>query len=153
MIELIMGFERDSFGCSYILLERRQFLQILYDTLPDKTRIRTDCGIKDVKHVAGGVEVTLSNGEVEVGDMVLGCDGTYSAVRSKMWDYANKMTPGLITTKEKTCEFVPCSYQVLVAGINLSGLANEYSAYVSLQNRLEGHSGSHSPDARGPRQT
>lgn len=94
-----------SHGSGLLLLERREFLQILYDGLPDKSPIRTSCGVKDIKHIPGGVEVTLSNGKVETGDMVLGCDGVYSLTRSFMWDHANKTTPDLITVKEKRSTF------------------------------------------------
>ncbi|KAK4240606.1 hypothetical protein C8A03DRAFT_13092 [Achaetomium macrosporum] len=96
------GYLEENHGSDLLLLERREFLQILYDGLPDKSRIKTSCGVQDIKHVPGGVQVTLSNGDVETGDMVLGCDGVYSLVRSFMWDEANKSSPDLITVKEKT---------------------------------------------------
>ena len=57
--------------------------------------------MEDVIEDANGVEVRLSNGKVERGDLVLGCDGVYSPVRTIMWDHANRATPGLITTQEK----------------------------------------------------
>jgi len=87
-----------------LLLERREFLRILYDGLPDKTRIRTKCQVKDVKQLISGVEVTMADGTVERGDIVVGCDGVNSLVREIMWDFANKTTPGMITAKEKTCK-------------------------------------------------
>ena len=89
-----------------MVLERREFLQILYDQLPDKSYIKTSSGVKDIKNIPGGVEVTLTNGDVERGDIVLGADGVYSMVRSVMWEQANKATPGLITVQEKTSEYV-----------------------------------------------
>lgn len=85
-----------------LLIERRQFLQEMYDTLPDKTYVKTSCPVYNIKQDPTGVEVTLSNGEVERGDLILGCDGVYSSVKSIMWDYANKASPGMITVKEKT---------------------------------------------------
>ncbi|KAG8163816.1 hypothetical protein KVR01_005734 [Diaporthe batatas] len=88
-------------GSGLLLIERRQFLQELYDTLPNNSYIRTDAGVRDIKMTPGGVEVELNNGDVEKGDLVLGCDGVYSRVRTIMWDYANKMTPGLIPVEEK----------------------------------------------------
>ncbi|KAK9414811.1 putative FAD/NAD(P)-binding domain-containing protein [Seiridium unicorne] len=92
----------ENHGSGMLLLERREFLQILYDGLPDKSHIRTSSPVKDIRHFADRVEVTLSNGEVEMGDMVLGCDGVHSVVRALMWDHANKSVPGLITVREKT---------------------------------------------------
>jgi 2-polyprenyl-6-methoxyphenol hydroxylase-like FAD-dependent oxidoreductase len=73
--------------------------------LPDKTPIKTASSVQDIKHVSGGVQVTLANDHVETGDMVLGCDGVYSAVRNFMWEHANKITPELVTVKEKTGKF------------------------------------------------
>lgn len=55
-----------------------------------------------MKQLDSGVEVKLSDGTIEKGDMVLGCDGVYSLMRGLMWDHANKTTTGLITAKEKT---------------------------------------------------
>lgn len=85
-------------------MERREFLKILYEGLPDKSYIRTGCSIKDIKHSDDGIEVTMADGSVEKGDMVLGCDGVYSKTRSIMWDHADKISPGLITDSEKTCK-------------------------------------------------
>ncbi|KAI0886564.1 FAD binding domain protein [Annulohypoxylon maeteangense] len=93
---------QENHGIGFYPLERRRFLQILYDALPDKSFIKTDANVEAVDQNANGVEVRLSNGDVEVGDMVLGCDGVHSVMRSLMWDYANKTSPGLIRTSEKT---------------------------------------------------
>ncbi len=90
-----------SHGSGLLLIERRQFLQDLYDTLPDKTRIRTSCNVLDIKQDEDGVEVILANGEVERGDLVVGCDGVYSFVRRILWEHANATSPGLITVEEK----------------------------------------------------
>ncbi|KAF7537958.1 hypothetical protein G7054_g3319 [Neopestalotiopsis clavispora] len=104
--EMLMnnGFFRHvekNFGIGYILLERRRFLEILYESLPDKSYIKTGCGVKEVKHVGDQVQVTLFDGQIETGDIVLGCDGAHSIVRNIMWEHANKITPGIITAKEK----------------------------------------------------
>ncbi len=66
-----------------------------------------DCAVREVKQSVSGVEVMLNDGTIEIGDMVLGCDGVHSLVRSAMWDHASKTTAGLITAEEKTCE---CKY-------------------------------------------
>jgi 2-polyprenyl-6-methoxyphenol hydroxylase-like FAD-dependent oxidoreductase len=90
-----------SHGSGLLLIERRQFLQDLYDTLPEKTRIKTSCTVLDIKQDDDGVEVILANGEVERGDLVLGCDGVYSFVRRILWEHANRKSPGLISVDEK----------------------------------------------------
>lgn len=53
-----------------LLIERRQFLQELYDNLPDKSYIKTGCPVYNVKQDENGVEVVLENGQVEKGDLV-----------------------------------------------------------------------------------
>lgn len=60
--------------------------------------------MKEVKHVGDQVQVTLFDGQIETGDIVLGCDGAHSIVRNIMWEHANKITPGIITAKEKASE-------------------------------------------------
>lgn len=95
----------NSHGTDMLLLERREFLRILHDGMPDKSHIRTGSSIKKIVHAQDRVEVTLFDGSVEVGDIVMGCDGVYSTVRSLMWEHAAHVTPGLITAKEKTSEF------------------------------------------------
>ncbi|KAL5084590.1 hypothetical protein Trisim1_011592 [Trichoderma cf. simile WF8] len=89
-------------GIGFYPLERQNFLQILYDGLPDKSFIRTNAGVEDVAQFADRVEVKLKDGSVEVGDMVLGCDGVHSHMRTLMWQHAGKTSPGLIPNTEKT---------------------------------------------------
>jgi 2-polyprenyl-6-methoxyphenol hydroxylase-like FAD-dependent oxidoreductase len=88
-------------GSDMLLLERRNFLQLLYDNLPDKSHVRLGSKISDIKHTDEGIEVHLANGDVEKGDIVIGCDGVYSTTRNFMWDHASRVTPGLITLDEK----------------------------------------------------
>ncbi|KAI2838657.1 hypothetical protein CBS12448_10830 [Aspergillus niger] len=89
-------------GIGFFPLERRNLLQILYDGLPDQSFVRTKAIIENVKQFPDRVEVCLADGRVETGDMVLGCDGVHSLIRSFMWDHATKTSPGLIQVKEKT---------------------------------------------------
>jgi 2-polyprenyl-6-methoxyphenol hydroxylase-like FAD-dependent oxidoreductase len=85
-------------------IERIDLLQILYDNLPDKSLVKTQIKITDVKQFSNSVEVHLSDGTVETGDMIIGADGVHTLMRSYMWDYAAKVSPGLITAAEKTCK-------------------------------------------------
>ncbi|KAI5867263.1 FAD binding domain protein [Durotheca rogersii] len=102
----------DNHGFGMLNIERREFLEALYETLPDKTRVKTNSPVHSITQDENGVEVVLSNGEVYKGDLVLGCDGVYSMVKSIMWDYANKASPGMITVKEKTA--IKADYKCLV---------------------------------------
>ena len=97
-----------------LLLERRQFLQDLYDTLPDKTPIKTSAVIEDIQQDEYGVEVLLSNGQVERGDLVMGCDGVHSFMRRTLWEHANKTALSLITVEEKLNR----SLQPLMSGMH-----------------------------------
>ncbi|OTA86299.1 hypothetical protein M434DRAFT_24241 [Hypoxylon sp. CO27-5] len=92
---------RENHGKDFLLFERQKFLQILYDNLPDKSPIQLGYPVKTLRHLQNGIEVTLGDGHVEVGDILLGCDGVHSLVRSLMWEYANQTVPGSITVREK----------------------------------------------------
>lgn len=102
-------------------MERREFLQILYDALPDKSFVVTEAEITDVIEFLDRVEAHLADGTVQTGDMVLGCDGVHSLIRSIMWDHAGKKSPGLIKDEEKTCtswlQGCRCSHHVLIDGL------------------------------------
>ncbi|KAL7952181.1 FAD binding domain protein [Trichoderma compactum] len=89
-------------GIGFYPLERQNLLQILYDGLPDKSFIRTNSGVEDVAQFTDRVEVKLKDGSVEVGDMVLGCDGVHSHMRTLSLQHAGKTSPGLIPNTEKT---------------------------------------------------
>jgi 2-polyprenyl-6-methoxyphenol hydroxylase-like FAD-dependent oxidoreductase len=99
------GDDISSHGHDVMLLERRQFLQNLYDCLPSKESIRLGCEVQDVREYEDGVEVILSDGSIERGDIVVGADGVRSPMRSIMWDHANKRKPGSIGIEEKKSMF------------------------------------------------
>ncbi len=86
------------------MLERRAFLQLLYDGLLDKSCVRFNAKVIDIEECVDDVQVKLADGTVEKGDIVIGCDGVHSLVRDLMWKHANKLQPDFITAKEKTCE-------------------------------------------------
>ena len=93
-----------------LLLERRAFLQLLYDSLSEKSHVRFNAKVIDIEERFNGVEVKLADGTVEKGDIIIGCDGVHSLVRELMWKNANKSQPGFITAKEKTCKhFIPAA--------------------------------------------
>lgn len=90
-----------SHGRDVLLLERRAFLELLYDTLPDKSKILFNKQVTEVVESKDGVEVFFADGTSEKGDVVVGSDGVHSAVRQAMWDHANAAEPGTITVQEK----------------------------------------------------
>lgn len=94
---------RFSHGHDVLVLERRIFLNILYEGLPDHSRVRLGAKVTDVYDGVDGVEARLADGTSENGDIIIGCDGVHSLIRETMWDQGNSSVPGLITVQEKKC--------------------------------------------------
>ncbi|KAF7590326.1 hypothetical protein BBP40_002976 [Aspergillus hancockii] len=105
------------------VLERRRFLEILYENHPDKSKIRSGAAVVDVIDHDKGIRVILADGSVEEGDLVIGCDGVHSNIRNIMWRNANAAVPGMITTSEKKSLF--CDWTAL-AGFSptIPGMSN-----------------------------
>jgi len=85
-------------------MERRLALEIMYDNLPDKSKILSGKKATHVSETQNGVRVTLADGSHEEGDIVVGCDGVRSMVRDKIWEMADKAAPNLISDREKNCK-------------------------------------------------
>lgn len=106
-------------GYPDLTLERREFLQILYDELPDKSKVLTGKRVKHVEDNEEEISVELTDGSVEKGDLVVGGDGVHSTIRGAMWATANKAIPGFISEKEKQSEhgvfesYRPCALTLL----------------------------------------
>lgn len=98
-------------GYPDLTLERREFLQVLYDELPDKSKILTDRRVKHVVDNDDEAYVELKDGSVERGDIIVGGDGVHSTVRQVMWDTANKAIPDFISKREKESE--QCLFRTL----------------------------------------
>lgn len=90
------------YGYEFRVLERRTFVQLLYDNLANKSKILTGKRVFDIIHTSSGVRVLFEDGACE-GDIVVGCDGIHSTIRQIMWENANKSLPGLISADEKRC--------------------------------------------------
>lgn len=100
-----------SFGYPISFLERRKLLEILYDALPDKTRVqvnKTVCSIDEhAGEGKGGVRVRTLDGEVYEGDIVVGADGVHSRTRSEMWRLSSTPGQAEIPTSDRSSRF-PC---------------------------------------------
>jgi len=66
----------------YILFRRADLQGALYDLVRDRVDTRFDAEIQKVHSIAAGVEVRLSDGRVERGDVLVGADGIHSRVRA-----------------------------------------------------------------------
>lgn len=65
----------------YILFRRADLQAALYDLVREHTDTRFGTQITEVCHTTGGVEVRLSDGRSERGDLLVGADGIHSRVR------------------------------------------------------------------------
>ena len=95
---------RFSLGYDCLVLERQAYLRILYENIIEKTKVLTGRRVIDVCETPDGVRVHLEGGRWEHGDIVVGCDGVHSIVRTMMWKHAKVTVPGLISTPEKMGE-------------------------------------------------
>lgn len=84
------------FGYSVCLLPRKRLIQLLYDHLEDKSKVHAGHGKRVIRvdHSVDGVEVFTEDGSSYSGDVVVGCDGIHSSVRSEMWRHADLNQPG-----------------------------------------------------------
>jgi FAD dependent monooxygenase len=66
--------------------------------------IRLSEKVTAIKHSENGVSVTMANGKIYRGHLVIGADGVHSRVCSEMWRAAEKADPGSVTAHERTSE-------------------------------------------------
>ena len=102
-----------SHGYDYLNVERRAFLQTMFDCLPAKEVIKTQQCITEIIECEEGIKVVLADGTIERGDIIVGCDGVNSIVRQAMWVNAHRTVPGHIAVTETRGEvfvttFNPC---------------------------------------------
>ena len=101
----------NSNGYDFLNLERRAFLQTLYDCLPDKAVVKAHQRITNIIEDENGVQVVTVDGTVEHGDILIGCDGVKSTVRNAMWANADRIAPGLISSSERRSKPILLSMQ------------------------------------------
>ena len=65
-------------------------LATLYDNLKSKDKVITGAKVQTIETLHGGVEVT-TDGQAFNGDLLVGADGVYSAVRQEMWRLADEI--------------------------------------------------------------
>ena len=82
-------------------MDRKAFLQTLYDHLPDKSKVIERARVETVVEKDSLVRVELADGTEHTGDLVVGADGVHSKIREIMWEKANKIIPGFISAEEK----------------------------------------------------
>ncbi len=80
---MIIKSEEENVG-EEIEIERDKFLHILYDLLKDDVEFIFNNSITSLQETANDILVTFKHGAKRSFELVLGCDGTHSAVR-KIW--------------------------------------------------------------------
>jgi 2-polyprenyl-6-methoxyphenol hydroxylase-like FAD-dependent oxidoreductase len=85
-------------------LHRRQFIQILFDNLKDKSRIHTSAEVVKTEITESGVVVETKDGSKYSGSILVGTDGVHSRVRQEMWRIADAEKPGFISDAERNCK-------------------------------------------------
>lgn len=91
-----------SFGYPLSFLERRVFLQVLYDKLPRKERVHTNKNVVSIELRGASALVTTQDRQTYAADLVIGADGVHSIVRSELWRLADEVSPSLVTEQEKS---------------------------------------------------
>jgi FAD dependent monooxygenase len=95
----------EAFDSPPIFFERQKCVTVLYNGLPDKSKVRTGARVERFEHTEFSVKVFLADGTYEEGDIVIGADGVHSLTRQLMWDYAAKNEPGAVPESDKTAIF------------------------------------------------
>lgn len=93
-------------------MERKFWLSCIYNTIKDKSRIRTNSGVASFVESAEGVEVTTESGEILKGDILLGADGVHSHVRSLL---AEKLDSTDAAAAQKMRECYVSTYHAIFA--------------------------------------
>lgn len=78
-----------------IFIERCEALRVLHDHVQHKDRIHAHTAVVSYAQTETGVEVTVSDGSVHHGDILIGADGIHSRVRGLMAKEIGKDDPDL----------------------------------------------------------
>lgn len=68
-------------------LTREQLLRILYDHVPDKSKVLLNKKVTTVDHSDIGVVARCEDGSEYNGSMIAGADGIHSTIRGEMWKH------------------------------------------------------------------
>jgi 2-polyprenyl-6-methoxyphenol hydroxylase-like FAD-dependent oxidoreductase len=66
-----------------MMFERMKFIEMLYGTLADKSKVKRSKDVVAIEQNDNGVLVRLADGTIEKGDIAIGADGVNSHVTKK----------------------------------------------------------------------
>lgn len=90
-------------GYPFRFLDRQQLLQILFDSIHDKSKIELSREVFKIEHLDGRVQVELKDGSRIHGDLVVGADGVHSRVRDEIWRIAESEMTGYNSLQMSKC--------------------------------------------------
>ncbi|KAI8065537.1 hypothetical protein BC940DRAFT_320638 [Gongronella butleri] len=74
------------FGYKFTFTTRQLLLQLMYDAVPDKSKLLPNKKVKVIQETKDGVIIETTDGAVYKGDMVIGADGVHSIVRDHIFN-------------------------------------------------------------------
>lgn len=92
-----------SMGYAITFMERQQLLEILHESIPDKSKIHVNKVVTRVEQTESGAQVHTADGHVYEADMVVGADGVHSKVLREMWRMmGQKVLNGMAESESKS---------------------------------------------------
>ncbi|EME38708.1 hypothetical protein DOTSEDRAFT_180559 [Dothistroma septosporum NZE10] len=93
---------KERFGYCISFLDRQLVLRALAETVESEEKVLPNKRVKSIEHRDANATVYCEDGTSYDGDLVIGCDGVNSKVRSEMWRIAGQTDPTYFTAKERT---------------------------------------------------
>jgi 2-polyprenyl-6-methoxyphenol hydroxylase-like FAD-dependent oxidoreductase len=80
-------------------------LSVVYEHIKDKSKVLLKKSLSKVTHSDDSVTIACEDGTEYIGDVLIGCDGINSKVRSEMWRLADAASPGTIPESDRKAVF------------------------------------------------
>ncbi|KAF2494655.1 FAD/NAD(P)-binding domain-containing protein, partial [Lophium mytilinum] len=102
-------------GYPILFFERAEMLEILYNHLPDKSKILCSKKVVDIQSNSEVATAITEDGTKYIADMIIGADGVNSTTRKMMWNMMADTDPDLVQ-KEATSMFsdYSCTFGVSI---------------------------------------
>lgn len=95
----------NSHGYPVIFLMRQQALDVLWNRLPEKSRVLVGKKVVKVQQSSTGATVQCLDGSTYTGDIVVGADGVHSIIHKEMCRSMEMTKPGdmLLSENKSIC--------------------------------------------------